>query len=526
MINKSLSAFGIPKMRRGDWDGFFGLFMDNLIQLMLIAVLCEYACGFPHEFIIGRILPGAALSILLGNLYYSWQAKKLAEKTGRSDVTALPFGINTVSLMAYIFLVMAPVFYDTGDWRLAWKIGLAACVLSGIIETAGAYVGDWLKRATPRAALLSALAGVALTFITLGFTFQVFASPMIAIVPMVLILIFYGAKVRLPFHFPGGMLAIIIGMGVAWTLKGLGYQSFLTPQDPIQLGFHPPIPVLGELFGVLFSPTTWGYISVIIPIGLFNVVSSIQNLESAEAAGDKFETKPSLLMNGFSTLLAGALGSPFPTTIYIGHPGWKTMGARVNYSMLNGIIISILCFMGAITAVLKIVPMEVALGVLIWIGIVMVAQPFQKTESKHAIAVVLGLIPALATWALNLIESCLRVVGTSLFDAYEYFGAEIYIDGILSLYQGFLLTGMILASIMAHVIDRNFLKASVWSAVAAILSAVGLIHAFELTPSGIQNHFGWFVEPRFFTVYAVIASILLIIHKSSSRRRPGSNLVQ
>ena len=170
----------IPWFVRGDVDGFFGLFIDNLLQLMLIMVLCQYACGFPSSFITGRILPGVAISILAGNLFYAWQARRLSQKTGRKNVTALPFGINTASLLAFIFLVMGPVYYETEDSDLAWKVGLVACFLSGLIETAGAFVGDWLKRQIPRAALLSGLAGVALSFMVLGFSFQIFASPSIA----------------------------------------------------------------------------------------------------------------------------------------------------------------------------------------------------------------------------------------------------------------------------------------------------------------------------------------------------------
>ena len=47
---------------RGDVDGFFGLFFDNLTNLMLIAVLGTSVCGFPAELLAGRILPGVAVS--------------------------------------------------------------------------------------------------------------------------------------------------------------------------------------------------------------------------------------------------------------------------------------------------------------------------------------------------------------------------------------------------------------------------------------------------------------------------------
>ncbi|MFA5342348.1 MAG: hypothetical protein WC381_00050 [Kiritimatiellia bacterium] len=59
-----------PWFVKGDLDGFFGLFIDNLLQLMLIGVLGGSVCGVPPDFIIAVILPGAAVSILIGNLFY------------------------------------------------------------------------------------------------------------------------------------------------------------------------------------------------------------------------------------------------------------------------------------------------------------------------------------------------------------------------------------------------------------------------------------------------------------------------
>src|SRR5689334_15314445 len=66
---------------RGDIDGFFGLALDNLVQLLLIDTLCRFVLGFPPELVYGRVLPGAAVSILVGNVFYAYQAKKLAERT-------------------------------------------------------------------------------------------------------------------------------------------------------------------------------------------------------------------------------------------------------------------------------------------------------------------------------------------------------------------------------------------------------------------------------------------------------------
>ena len=102
-----------PYFVRRDLDGFFGLFVDNLIQLLLILTLCSGLCGMNGDssyLLYKHVLPGAAISILIGNLFYAWQARRLALKEGRSDVTALPYGINTPSLLVYVFFVMAPAF--------------------------------------------------------------------------------------------------------------------------------------------------------------------------------------------------------------------------------------------------------------------------------------------------------------------------------------------------------------------------------------------------------------------------------
>src|SRR4029077_12252907 len=168
----------MPWFVRGDIDGFFGLALDNLVQLLLIDTLCRFVLGFPPELVYGRVLPGAAVSGLVGNIYYAYQAKQLAARTGRSDVSALPYGINTVSRFAHVFLVMLPAKALATKAGLpdpatvAWQAGLLATLCSGLIEIGGAFVAERVGKVTPRAALLSTLAGIALAFISGGFLFR------------------------------------------------------------------------------------------------------------------------------------------------------------------------------------------------------------------------------------------------------------------------------------------------------------------------------------------------------------------
>ena len=500
------SSFNPPWFVRKDLDGFFGLMIDNLIQLILIVTLCRELIHLPDSYIFGKILPGAAVSILAGNFFYAWQARRLARETGREDVTALPYGINTVSLFAFVFFIMLPIVQETEDPIWAWKVGLVACFLSGVIEIIGAFIAESVRRVTPRAALLSALAGIAITFISMDFTFKIFAQPLVALLPMALIFVAYFSHQRLPLGLPGGMVAIAIGTILGWLLGTMDGKA-LHPNYALS----PPVFAGGSLWEALTQPAFLNYFSVIFPMGIFNVVGSLQNIESAEAAGDRYRTFPSLMANGIGSLVAALFGSVFPTTIYIGHPGWKRLGARSGYSALNGIFIGFLCLTGTIQSVLGLIPLEAGIGILLYIGIIIVAQSFQETPKEHAPAVALGIVPALAAWGLLMVETGVRAAGKSLFEVgLAPFAQNLALHGMISLERGFIFTAMILAAIGVALIERQFLKAAAWALAAALLSASGIIHAYELTASGITSRFGVMAAPEFFISYLLLAALFLV----------------
>lgn len=205
-VPKNSARWFVP----GDWDGFFALFFSGFPDLLLIAALAPL-CGFPPSMITTRILPGVALSIFAGNIFYAWQAHQLAERTGRDDVTAIPFGVNAPTIFAYIFLIMLPVYERTHDSNLAWQAGVFASFLSGVVQTAGAFCTDWLRRNTPRAALLCPLAGIAMAFLCLGFVLRIFQTPELALLPAIVVLTIFSARIRLPFRIPGGLVCIVVG---------------------------------------------------------------------------------------------------------------------------------------------------------------------------------------------------------------------------------------------------------------------------------------------------------------------------
>lgn len=491
---------------RGDLDGFFGLMVDNLLQFLVILALGSTVCGMPAEFILGRVFPAAAVSLLLGNLYYAWLARKLARERGR-PATALPYGINTVSLFAFMLFVIGPTYSELAArpevgpeqaMRTAWQVGLVACLLSGIVEALGGLAAGWIRRVTPRAALLSTLSGIALGFISMEFTLRSFDKPLVALAPLALVLATYLGRVRWPWGLPGGFIAVAAGSGLAWILGAfdlpggarLGSAPFWEGA-----GWQPPIPALGDLWAALGSRYVWDRIGIVLPMGLINALGSLQNIESAEADGDPYPARPCMVVNGLGTIAAAAFGSCFPTTIYIGHPGWKRMGAAWAYSAANGLFFTVVALAGLTGPIARLVPIEAAMGILVWIAIIITTQAFTATPREHAPAVVLGLLPGLAAWGWMLAEMTaqgLRAAGQTAAGLPAIVaGLESttlpYVRGLLALKSGFLFSATFLSAIGVFLAEQRFGRAALWAVGAAGFSLAGLMHAFSLTEGAVRE---------------------------------------
>ena len=102
------------KFSKGDVDGLLGIFVDNLSVFLVLISLNLFVVGMPAEIVFGRMLPGAALGLLFGNIYYAYLAKRLARKENRDDVTALPSGVSIVFVLVYTLGILLPVSRITG----------------------------------------------------------------------------------------------------------------------------------------------------------------------------------------------------------------------------------------------------------------------------------------------------------------------------------------------------------------------------------------------------------------------------
>ena len=471
----------------GDWNGFFGLFTNVLLNVIVLTGLCLGVVHLPADIVYGRILPALGIALPLGNLYYAYLAWQLAKKTGRSDVTAMPYGPSVPHMFIVVFLIMLPVYIKTQDPVLAWQSGLIWCLVIGVIVLLGAFVGPTIRKYTPRAAMLGTLAGISITFISLSPIFQGWQQPWLFMLSLTIVLLSWTANVRLPGGVPGGLAAVVLGTALAWVAKLLHLDELMQPQAVVdsfsQFGLRLPYPS-GDFFAALSDIAP--LLITAIPLGIYNFTEGMNNVESASAAGDDYSLRKILFADGIGTLIGAVLGSPFPPAVYIGHPGWKSVGGRIGYSLATGVVISGVCFLGLTALLLAVIPLVAILPILLYIGLVIGAQAFQAVPARHAPAVVLALLPNIASWAQTQIDTALGAAGTSAamvgFD--KLAGNGVIYQGMALLGGGAVLAGLMLGAIAVFIIDKRFQWAAIYAGASAVFTFFGFIHGTSL---GIGN---------------------------------------
>jgi AGZA family xanthine/uracil permease-like MFS transporter len=489
----------------GDWNGFFGLFTNVVLNVIVLTGLCLGVVNLPEDLVFGRILPALGIALPIGNLYYAYLARQLAKREGRTDVTAMPYGPSVPHMFIVVFVIMLPVYLSTKDAKLAWQAGLAWAFIIGVIVLLGAFVGPWIRAHTPRAAMLGTLAGISIAFISLRPAFQMWEVPWIAFVALAIVLVSWTANVRLPGGLPGGLVAVIVGVVIGWAATAFGWSDYMKASNVqasfAQFGLHLPLPSAEVFYGLAnVAPL----LATAIPLGIYNFTEAMNNVESAAAAGDSYNLRKILLADGIGAVVGAVLGSPFPPAVYIGHPGWKAVGGRVGYSLATGIVIALVCFLGLTALLLAVVPLAAILPILLYIGLVIGAQAFQASPKEHAPAVVLAIIPNVAAWGHLQVDSALNAAGTAAatLGIDKLAGSGIVYHGMQLLGGGAVLAGLVLGAIAAFIIDRQLKLAALWAFAGAVLAFFGFIHGETL---------GWAQQPLVALGYALFGAMCLVL---------------
>ncbi len=489
----------------GDWNAFFGFGTNILVNVLTLTGLLRFVLKMPDELVFGRILPAVGLTLCLSACYYAWLAYDLAKKTGRHDVCALPSGPGVGHMFIVVFVVMLPIQLRTGDPIKAWEAGLTWVCIQSVVLVIGGFIGRWVRKVTPRAALLGALAGVSITFISMRPALQMYLTPMIGLVCFAILLVNWFGGVRFFRGLPAGLVAIAAGTLIAWgshlfdlhygnlSLSGLA-ASFAN------FGFRIPLPAFGHVFsgfeflGILLVTA--------IPFGLYDLVEAIDNVESASAAGDSFPTTKVLAADGIISLVGCFMGNPFILAVYIGHPGWKAMGGRIGYSVATGLMIISLCWLGIVPVMLALIPVVSILPILLYIGMLIGSQAFQETPRRHAPAVIIALVPNIAAWALAQVHGALNAAGIHAVDdalAAKMAGEGVLIRGLEILGGGAVLSGLTLAALSVFIIERQLWRAAAFAAAAAGFTFFGFMHGERI---------GFGASPHIAASYLLVALFL------------------
>jgi adenine/guanine/hypoxanthine permease len=459
-------------IRAGDLNGFLGLALDNVTQLVILSGVLIGVFQFPADLVLYQMVPGTALGVLLGDLTYTWLALRLMRTAERDDVTAMPFGIDTPTLFAMVFGVLGPVKLASGDPRLAWHVAVGTTIAIGLIKTVLAFAGDRVRRTVPRAALLGSIAGVAILLIAFLPFLKVLADPLVGLTALVILLLGLMGRVRMPLGTPAALVAVVAGAAVFWARAWAGYGAGPSHLTAASLRLALPWPTL-EWVSAL--PATLPYLSIALPFALLTTIGGIDNTESAAAAGDEYRARDVLLTEALATIVAGLFGGVVQNTPYIGHPAYKAMGARAGYTLATGLVIGLGAVTGVLALLVTALPEAAVAPILIFIGLEITAQAFAASPPRHGPAVALTFVPAAA--ALVVIEAG-GIVGALGKRPSDLAGdAALGWQTLSMLGNGFILTAVIWGWALVSVIDRRFGVAAALLALASLATLCGLIHS-------------------------------------------------
>lgn len=489
----------------GDLNAFFALFLDNIVNLVFLATILV-GFGFPADVIYKYMVPGTALGVMFGDLVYTWLAFRLAKKSGKTDITAMPLGLDTPSTVGIALAVLGPAFLmfqsqgmSPNDAAMAtWRVGMGVMLIMGVVKLGTSFLGSTIQKMIPAAGLLGSLAGIGIVWLGANSLIEIYALPFVGLLSLGIILFTLIARFEFPFNLPGAAVAVFFGCIVYYGMAAMGLlgEHFHWPNLE-QVRLAPPIPT-GEAFGGL--DVAMNFLPVAIPFGFLTIIGGINVTEGARLVGDDYKTRDILLTEAFATLLAGVFGGVAQSTPYIGHSAYKKMGARAAYTLATGLAVGFGAWFGLVQFIVDLIPKAAVAPILVFVGFEIMVLAFHQSPRRHAMAVVFAIVPSVINFAfikLNaLYGNVERVQGmlTRTMVDLKNSGADVSAMGaqiamlippfvsheypvFLALGQGFILTAMIWGACVAFLIDRQIWRASIALAVGGVFSFFGLIHS-------------------------------------------------
>jgi AGZA family xanthine/uracil permease-like MFS transporter len=298
-------------------------------------------------------------------------------------------------------------------------------------------------------------------------------------VSLVVILATLTSHWRLPGQIPGALGAVALGCLIYYTMHILGLGPGLgleegRPENMLRLALPSPAQQWWAWLGRSW-PEAISYLPVAIPLALATVVGGIDCTESAAAAGDDYHTGQIIAAEGLATLVAGLFGGVIQSTPYIGHPAYKAMGARAGYTLATALFVGAAGIFGYFDWIFYLVPKAVIFPILIFIGLEITSQSFHATPARHYPAVVLACVPALAYLALITLNQVIPELGKPFAQLRPQ--TQHWISTVTMLSGGFIITSLLWATFLTHLIDGRIRPAAATLLVAGTFAWFGIIHS-------------------------------------------------
>ena len=539
----------------GDLNAFFALFLDNIVNLVILATILHKGFGMPATFIYEKMIPGTALGVMFGDLVYTWLAFRLAKKHRRDTITAMPLGLDTPSTIGVAVAVLGPAymgFVDSGMTpdaaaHLTWYIGMGVMIWMGLVKIGAAFIGGFIQRVVPVAALLGSLAGIGLVWLAAHHMVEVYKLPFVGLLSLGIVLFTMIAHFQFPRRLPGAAMAVLLGSIAYYALAATGYMEAVHIQFEAPslkgVGWLPALPQAGafaELGG-----RSLAFLPIAIPFGILTIIGGINVTEGARQAGDDYKTRDILLTEAIATIIAGVCGGVSQSTPYIGHSAYKKMGARAAYTLATGLAVGFGAMFGLIGFLVQAIPQAAVAPILVFVGFEIVVLAFRVSPGRHNMAVCFAIFPAVLNYGVTMMSQVLGPAGATIGRLREAlvktgepaalaaaasakqflspdFLESLPILSALGSPSGYVLTAMIWGALAAFVIDRRMLAAFFTSAIAAALTVFGFIHSV-LPAGGIYLPWTLKLEPgmaerglklpfEFAGAYLILGLFLLAIY--------------
>lgn len=503
----------VPLFKSGDVGGLAYAIPNNIVNYIIVIATLSGVLGWPDEIVYGRVIPGMSIGLLCSGLYYAYLGYKLSKQEGTSDVTALPSGISTPAMFVMLYGVIMPLHYSLNDPELAWSAAVAACFVGGAIEFIGGFIGPWMKEKLPRAALLGTVAGIGFIWMATQGVFDVFADPVVGL-PVLAIAMFgvFGGYL-FPKKIPPLVVAIVGGMVYAFLL---GRTSF----DFTGIGFYFPNPVNSIQALINGFAVVAPYLTIIIPVEIYNFIETMDNVEGANAAGDNYSIRKAQFADGICTMISALFGGVIPNTVWLGHAGLKKSGAGIGYSWVSGIVLGLSGILGLFTFLSHLVPPSVCAITYLWCAVVMVSQAYRVCKPKHYAAIAIAMVPPVADYIFTQITGAVGLSDIwteTLSSGLTGYNAEVtqllvnngvMWNGVPAVKSGAIVIGILLSTMTVFIIDHRLDKVGFTALAGAALSLLGFIHSSQL---------GFYIHSPFVIGYVVVAALSFILHSQRSK---------